>query len=140
MKNKKVIVVFLILFVMLVWVSYSFIGNKKEVVKNEITKNIPNKVTTESNIMLTESEKETLLKSVDGYMNEYRLPKGVENSYEVLIDSRLNDSIKILINPKDKYSDSKTTVYARKINNIWTVDSKSGPWCTLADFDSGECY
>ena len=109
-------------------------------VATETQNYIPNKVTVVNNVSLSVKEQEGLLKSVDEYMNEYKLPKGVENSYKIFIESRLNNSIKIEINPEDKYWDSRTTIYARKTNNVWQVDPGSGPWCTLEEFDREECF
>lgn len=104
-----------------------------------IDANIQNKITLTSKVDLSSAEKDQISKSVDGYMNEYKLPKGIQNSYIISIEKRLNESIRIVVNPGDEGDFGNIIIYARKIGGTWQVNPSGGPWCTLEEFDSGEC-
>jgi hypothetical protein len=106
---------------------------------NEGTFSASNTVEVISGVPLPKQEQDSLLVSIDSFMSEYRLPKGLNNSYKVDIRSRLHDSIKIIINPEDLSSGSKTVLYAHRENGIWKVDSNGGPWCSLEEFDANRC-
>ena len=47
--------------------------------------NRKNQITITSKVTLTVPEKEQLVNSVDAFMSEYKLPKGVKNSYALSI-------------------------------------------------------
>ncbi|MES2213577.1 MAG: hypothetical protein V4473_01920 [Patescibacteria group bacterium] len=97
-----------------------------------------NQVVVTSKVSLTDLERGQIEKSVDEFMNEYKLPKGVQNSYTFSIEKRLNDSIQIIV---DADVENNTVVlYARKTNYFWQVDPSAGPWCTLESFDDKSCF
>lgn len=101
---------------------------------------LQNEITFASKINITKIEKEQIEKSVDLFMNEYKLPKGVKNSYKISVESILNDSVKIIVNEFEIGDAGNVVIYARKINNTWEVDPKSGPWCTLETFSDRTCF
>lgn len=136
MKIYKIISVVLLVFLLTsLFYFYSLDRNKEG--EKEV---FHNKVEFTTKVTLTDLEKEQLIKSVDGFMNEYKLPKGVQNSYRFDIEKRLNDSIQILVNLGQEQDSENIIIHARKINNVWEVDPNGGPWCTLENFDDKTCF
>ena len=109
------------------------IATEQEVqIKNEVT--LTSKVNN-----LSEKEKEELKNSVDSFMNEYKLPKGVQNSYTLSIEKRKNDAIEMVVNKGEEGDLGNIVIHARKVDGVWQVDPSGGPWCTLEQFESGDC-
>ncbi|MFA6270057.1 MAG: hypothetical protein WC657_02500 [Candidatus Paceibacterota bacterium] len=106
----------------------------------EAINNIQNNITLTSKVSLSSSEKEQILDSVDGFINEYKLPKGIQNTYKILIEKQLNESIRIVVNPGEEGEVGNLIIYARRVNNVWRVDPNGGPWCTLEEFDQQQCF
>ena len=101
---------------------------------------LQNNVIVTSKVVLTSFEKEELVKSVDAFMNEYKLPQGVQNSYTLSIEKSLNDAIEMIVNPGEKGDTGNIIIYARKIHGVWQVDPNGGSWCTLEEFEQKKCF
>lgn len=100
----------------------------------------PNKIIVIYKVGLTDTEKEQVLKSVDTFMNKYKLPRSnSQNSYTLLIEKRLNDALEVITDPEQLKNDAHTIIYLRKINSLWQVDQNAGPWCTLEEFEQHNC-
>jgi hypothetical protein len=100
-----------------------------------------NQIIIKSKIALTPAEIEQVIESVDEYMNEYKLPKGVQNVYTISIEESNSAAMKIVFNPEEKQAAANNILYARKTNNKWAVDANAGPRCpTLKAFIEDSCY
>jgi hypothetical protein len=145
MKNYKGVVltsVFLFIVIVLLggctrlFTKYSGAGVAENVKENIAN----NKVAIVTRIPLEAFEIMQLASATDRFMNEYKLPKGVQSSYDLLIDKRLNNSIRIVVNESKEGDDGNVVLYASRVNEVWTLDPNAGPWCTLEEFDKKECY
>ena len=111
---------------------------KKESSQEELTNN---QIIITSQVAFMIPEIQQIVKSVDGFMNQYKLPKEVQNVYTISIVERKNDAIKIIIDPKEKDALYNNVLYARKTNAEWAVDANAGPWCaSLKTFEENNCY
>lgn len=140
-KNKKIILIILILASAIFAYTYQ---NKKVAKEDNLATEqeaqIKNEVTVTSKVSnLSEKEKEELKSSVDAFMNEYKLPKGVPNSYTLSIEKMKNDAIEMVVNPLREGDLGNIVIHARKVDGVWQVDPSGGPWCTLEQFESGDC-
>lgn len=139
--NKK-IKILIFVFVLIAAIIFLYKSPNQEVsqqITERPTENIKNYVTLTNKAQIPESEKDQLVISVDEFMTEYKLPKGVENSYSVSIEKILNDSVQIIVNQGEEGDLGNIVIYARKANGTWQVDPEGGPWCTLEEFDNGDC-
>jgi len=101
---------------------------------------LKNKVSIQSHIPLTVDEIDQITKSVDEFMNEYKLPGGGQYSYTILVEQKLNNSLKIVVNPEETGDIGNIVLYARRTNDIWQLDPRGGPWCSsLEEFEQGDC-
>jgi len=99
-----------------------------------------NDITFRGQVNLTEKDKAELIKSVDDFMNEYKLPKGVPTPYLIRVERRLGDAVEIDVSfGEDDYTES-ATLHAEKISGVWQVDPNGGPWCTLETFVDKTCF
>ena len=102
--------------------------------------NPPNKIDAIYKVSLSDLEKDQVLKSVDAFMNEFKLPKGsFQNSYTLRVERRLNDALMVITDPEQKENDTHAIIYLRKIGAIWEVDKNAGPWCSLEEFEQHKC-
>lgn len=101
---------------------------------------LQNNISVISKIVISDSEKDQIAKSVDAFMNEYKLPQGVQNSYTLSIEKRLNESIEIIVNPGETGDTGNIIIHARKTDGVWRVDPSGGPWCTLEEFEQRNCF
>jgi len=100
----------------------------------------PNKIDAIYKASLSDTEKEQVVKSVDAFMNEFKLPRGdFQNSYTLLVERRLNDTLKVVTDPEQAKNDTHAILYLRKVNDVWQVDENAGPWCTLEEFEQRNC-
>ena len=90
-------------------------------------------------IELSDIEKEELKNSVDAFMNEYKLPKGISNSYDISVEKRKNDAIEMVVNKGEEGDLGNIVIHARKVGGVWQVDPSGGLGCTLEQFESGDC-
>jgi hypothetical protein len=103
--------------------------------------NLPkNEITFTSQTTLDQKENVEIIKSVDDFMNEYKLPKGVDNFYEISVEKRAADSIEIFVTFGEENNKESAIIYAEKTNGVWNVDPNAGPWCTLETFANKTCY
>ncbi len=139
-KNKKIILIILILASGVFTYTYT---NKNTSDRDNLTveqkAQIKNEITLTSNIELSDIEKEQLKNSVDTFMNEYKLPKGVPNSYDISIEKRKNDAVEMIVNKGEEGDLGNIIIHARKVGGVWQVDPSGGPWCTLEQFEGGDC-
>ena len=103
------------------------------------TPTLQNDVTITSKVPLAISEIEQLATSVDAFMNEYKLPKGVPNSYTLSIEKRLGNAVEVFVSPGENGDSDHYVIQARKTDNVWQVDPNGGPWCTLEAFEQKTC-
>lgn len=94
-----------------------------------------NEITFASQVELTEKDKAELIKSVDDFMNEYKLPQGVPNSYLIRVERRLGDAVEMNVS----FGES-AILHAEKKDGVWQVDPNGGPWCTLETFVDKTCF
>jgi hypothetical protein len=100
----------------------------------------PNKIIAVYKADLTVLEKDQVMRSVDAFMNAYKLPHGdFQNTYTLLVERRLNDVMLVITDPEQPKNDTHATLYLRKANDIWSVDPSGGPWCTLEEFERNDC-
>ncbi len=132
-KYKKWLVSGVILIV-IGYVVYSFVD------KGPGENAFDNQVTIVSKVDISWSERDQLAKSVDQFMNEYKLPKGVQNTYSMTIEKRLNDSIEISTMVLGAGADDSVVIFAKKTSGVWQVDPNGGPWCTIETFDNNTCF
>lgn len=112
---------------------------KKDNLATKQETQIKNVITLTSNIELSDTEKEELKNSVDAFMNEYKLPKGIQNSYALSIEKRKNDAVEMMVNKGEEGDLGNIVIHARKVGGVWQVDPSGGPWCTLEQFEGGDC-
>jgi hypothetical protein len=139
-KNKKIILIILILASAVFAYTYT---NKKEVrdsLSTEEQSQIKNEITLTSKVSnLSETEKDQLKSSVDDFMNEYKLPKGIQNSYALSIEKRKNDAVEMVVNKGEEGDLGNIVIHARKVGGVWQVDPSGGLGCTLEEFEGGDC-
>lgn len=139
-KNKKIILIILILASAVFTYTYT---NKKDssrdILSTEEQIQIKNEITLTSNIELSDIEKEQLKNSADSFMNEYKLPKGVPNSYDISIEKRKNDAVEMIVNKGEEGDLGNIIIHARKVGGVWQVDPSGGLGCTLEEFEGGDC-
>ncbi len=100
----------------------------------------PNKINAIYRVSLSDLEKDQVVKSVDAFMNEFKLPKGdFQNSYTLLVERRLKDAMRVVTDPEQTKNDTHAIIYLRKVEGIWQVDRNAGPWCTLEEFEQRNC-
>ncbi len=105
----------------------------------EQTDQIKNEIALSSKIELSDTEKDQLKNSVDDFMNEYKLPKGVQNSYALSIEKRKNDAVEMVVNKGEEGDLGNIVIHARKVGGVWQVDPSGGLGCTLEEFEGGDC-
>ena len=99
-----------------------------------------NKINTIYKVELSSQEKDQVTKTVDAFMNDFKLPKGdFQNSYTLEVAQRLNDTLMVITDPEQKENDTHAIIYLRKTAGVWQVDRNAGPWCSLEEFERNNC-
>ncbi len=138
--NKKTLVRLIIFTFLSILVLAGLIYFYNPINKKTVQNTFQNNVAIRSKVVLPMVEQEQLVKSVDAFMGEYKLPKGVQNSYTLSIEKRLDDAIEMIVNPGEEGDIGSIVIHARKTNNVWQVDTSGGPWCTLETFEDKSCF
>lgn len=144
-------IIFILFLIAITCIAVYFIDNQtqdlgpivfkqKNILQTKPLSSFPNKINTVYKVSLSDLEKEQVVKSVDEFMNEYKLPQGdFQNSYTLMVETRIKDAMKVVTDPEQPKNDTHAIIYLRKIDNAWQVDKNSGPWCTLEEFEQNNC-
>lgn len=136
--NKKDIVSVVVIIALLV-AGFIFLNKQPADKTQSLTPEIKNSITIVDSVGLETNEKNQIKAAIDAFMKEYKLPKGVESSYTLQIQERINNALQVETEPQQAQSDLHAVLFLKKTDGVWQIDLSTLPNCTLKQFEKGEC-